>query len=247
MRSVRYELEGVVARLHVCEAIGVSTVRDLDAALDRAEQELARSLLLDAPTGAFAVGLHGALLPQLAPTSRRQFARELGRVLLRMFQFPRPVICAMTGDAIGIGLVLALACDVRIAAEGPYDLRLRELGSELPLPGYALEIARTQIPNHAHMRLIALGEAIGVDEAHEMGLIDRVVEADQLDLQARIDANRFATLPHPAFSVNKRALHVKAAASALAREDADLDVLLRSSTQLTSEAPTPLDEAFAVG
>ncbi|MEM7412741.1 MAG: enoyl-CoA hydratase/isomerase family protein [Myxococcota bacterium] len=98
---------------------------------------------------------------------------------LELLSFPKPVIAAVHGAAIGVGVTMILPCDIRIAAEGAkLGLTFTKLGI---LPGLG--------STHLLPQLVGLGRAqelvltariVQAEEACEMGLVNRVVPADQL-------------------------------------------------------------------
>ena len=124
---------------------------------------------------------------------------------------PKPVVCAINGDAISAGLALALACDIRIAAEGArFALPEVSMGA-IPAAG-----ATQRLP-----RLIARGARPGrwcswgkrstrrrpwAWTALRYGLLHRVVPRDRLYEEAQTLARRLAEVPSLALSLAKRAL-----------------------------------------
>ncbi len=105
----------------------------------------------------------------------------------------KPVIAALNGHAMGGGLELAMAADLRIAAGG-VRLGLPEVKRALfPGGGGTVKLARL-IPSTRALELMLTGDAIEADEAMQLGLLNAVVPRDQLldaaiDLADRIAAN----------------------------------------------------------
>jgi enoyl-CoA hydratase len=229
--KVTFTLEGVVGRIVMDDgkvnSIERVFVTEFEQALDRAEEKLARALVIEGRPGLFGAGLDLKLLPVLHPTQRRAFIRDFGRMVLRLYQFPRPVIASIEGHAVAGAALLALSCDVRLAVRGDYKIGLQGVAVGLPLPAFALEVARMQLPVHVHTRCIAFGESFGPERALELCIVDRLVAGGELRLEAMNEANRLAALPEPAFGLTKRALRGPAVAAAIAREEVDLDALLR--------------------
>ena len=91
----------------------------------------------------------------------------------------QPVIAAIKGNAVGPGLELALACDIRIAAEGAcFGLPQVSLG-RLPAGGGTQRLPRL-IGQGKAMEMILTGKLIDAGEAQRMGLIHRIVAAESL-------------------------------------------------------------------
>src|SRR5262249_17551714 len=146
-----------------------------ERALDHAEERMARALVIEGRPGLFGAGLDMKALPMLHPTARRAFIRDFGRLVLRLFQFPRPVVTAIDGHAVAGGLLLALACDLRLASEGDYNIGFRAVTQGLALPSFAVEVARAQLPPQTHTRCIGFGEVFSPLRALELTLVDRLV------------------------------------------------------------------------
>ncbi|MDD5398818.1 MAG: enoyl-CoA hydratase-related protein [Dehalococcoidia bacterium] len=90
-----------------------------------------------------------------------------------------PVIAAINGDAIGIGLELALACDIRIAA-GMAHFSLPEIeGGLIPFDGATQRLPRL-VGRARAIELMLTGEVITADEALRIGLVSRVVPAEDV-------------------------------------------------------------------
>src|SRR3546814_15950736 len=74
-----------------------------------------------------------------------------GRILMRIFGHPQPVVVAVTGHALAAGALLTLACDTRIGADGPSKIGLNETAIGMGLPQYATELAAARL-SPAHVR-----------------------------------------------------------------------------------------------
>ena len=128
------------------------------------------------------------------------------RAFERMFTIRRPVVAAINGHAIAGGCVLALAADYRITASGGHRLGLAELKVGVPFPAWALEIVRFAVAPPHLQRLVYSGRLVTPDEALGMGLVDEIVEPDQLMERAMMVARRLASIPAATFALTKRGL-----------------------------------------
>jgi enoyl-CoA hydratase/carnithine racemase len=115
----------------------------------------------------------------------------------------KPVVAAVSGVAVGIGATMLMHCDLVYAADNaklsmPFvQLGLcPELASSLMLP----QIAGYQ---RAAEKLM-LGEPFSAQEAHEMGLVNKVLPLDQLESHARAQAAKLAALPAASLRVTKQ-------------------------------------------
>ena len=112
--------------------------------------------------------------------------------LLAPMEMWKPIICAINGYAIGGGLEMALACDIRIASEkASFGLSEVKVGS-LPGLGGTQRLIRA-IPKAMAMRMLLTGDRIDANEAHRIGLISDVVPADKLMETAKAMAEKIAS------------------------------------------------------
>jgi enoyl-CoA hydratase/carnithine racemase len=96
----------------------------------------------------------------------------------------RPVIAVINGDALGPGLEMALAADIRIAAEGARLGLPQVAGGRIPGDGGTQRLPRI-VGRGKALELLLTGEPVTAVEALEIGLVSRVVPADELDKEAR--------------------------------------------------------------
>ncbi len=105
---------------------------------------------------------------------------------------PRPVIAAIRGFALGGGLELALACDLRVAADSARLGQPEILLGIIPGAGGTQRLPRLVGPARAK-EMVWSGRQVRADEAHAIGLVDRVVAADEAEAAALGWAATFAT------------------------------------------------------
>jgi enoyl-CoA hydratase len=136
-------------------------------------------------------------------------ARDIGEHFHRAFNalaaIPRPVIAALHGVALGGGLELALACDLRIAAETARVGQPEVLLGIIPGAGATQRLPRLVGPARAK-ELIWSGRQVKAEEALVIGLVDRVVPADELRTRAIEWAAAFAAGAVVAMGLAKRVI-----------------------------------------
>ncbi|MBX7168185.1 MAG: enoyl-CoA hydratase/isomerase family protein [Pirellulales bacterium] len=132
-------------------------------------------------------------------------AATLVELLEDLLRFPKPLVAAVGGPALGTGLALVLACDLVIAAPGaqfgaPEVHRGLVAGVVAPLLAFRCGAA-------VAARLLITGEPLSADEARTLGLVSRIVEAGDLLPQAGEMAQRCVQGPREGLQMAKRLLN----------------------------------------
>ena len=149
----------------------------------------------------------------------------------------QPVICALNGDAISAGLELALACDVRLAAEDARFALPETAQGMLPMAGGTQRLARL-VGRAEALRLILLAEEIDAAEAQRIGLVSAVFPPEKLLAEAEALALRMASRGPIALRYAKEAVRRGL--------EQPLDQALRFETDLTVILQTTEDRAEGV-
>ena len=140
------------------------------------------------------------------PVLEEGFHRMLNRLML----MPKAVIAAINGDCMGGGYELALACDFRLAADGPYQIGLPEsvLGI-LPGGGGTQRLPRL-IGRSRALEVMLFGNVYHPREAERMGMVNRVIAPDSLMSFALGWARTLAKRPPRSIAAIKRAVYMGA-------------------------------------
>jgi len=210
------EKEGGVAtitlnRPEISNSLTMQMFRELYDALDgiRLDQETKVVLLKGAGKNFCAGADLKELLPVLQKDSAegRSIFRELiHRTYLTIWNLEKPVIAAVNGVAVGGGCDLALLCDLRIASQ---DARFSEIYVSIGVPpdsGGAWLLPRL-VGLAKACELIFSGEIIDANEAERIGLVNKVVPAEDLDQAAKAMALKLAKGPSLALGLAKSAIH----------------------------------------
>ncbi len=181
-----------------------------------AEDDAVRVLVLTGAGHGFSAGAD--LMPVSQDERRRSEAPSFpgdrggdildrgNRCILSLRRLPKPVIGSINGDAVGIGCSLALATDLRIASE---VARLGVVFSRIGLgpDGGASALLPELVGTAKALELLFLGDVIDAHEAHRLGLVNRVVPADELADATGELAARLARGPTLAYASAKQAVH----------------------------------------
>lgn len=189
-------------------ALDEDTTAELGRALDRLEGEgdVAVLVLTGAGDKAFVAGADIKQLATYGPVEAQEAARAGQRVLDRLERFPKPVIAAINGYALGGGCEVALACHVRIMADSA-TIGLPEIGlGVIPGHGGTQRLPRL-IGTAKALELICTGRHVGAEEAERLGLVNRTVPADQLEPAVRELAAELAGKPPIALRYALEAVH----------------------------------------
>jgi 2-(1,2-epoxy-1,2-dihydrophenyl)acetyl-CoA isomerase len=127
-------------------------------------------------------------------------------VIRGMRQLPKPVIAAVNGPAVGIGLSLALASDLIVARESAY-LLLAFVNIGLVPDGGSSFFVPTKVGFQRAMEMAMLGEKLPAPKALEWGLINRVYADDEFEAEADAMLRKLAAGPTKSYAGTKRQLN----------------------------------------
>src|SRR5436190_8223171 len=184
---------------------------DLRAAVEQAaEDDEARAVVITGAGRGFSSGadLKAGFDPTPAgrPDVHTALTDRYHPIITGIRRMPKPVVAAVNGPAVGIGLSLALAADLVIARESAYFLLAFVNIGLVPDGGSSLFVP-TRVGFSRAIEMAMLGERIHAPQALEWGLINRVVADD--DFQAEVDAlvDRLAGGPTRSYAGTKRQLN----------------------------------------
>jgi len=168
-----------------------------------------RAVILTGAGRGFCAGVDLEFMKKNPPGPDSKIGQEdfIRKMPLDLTGYPKPVIVAINGAAIGVGITMALPCDIRIAAEGvKLGVTFTKLGI---LPGLGSTHLLPKIVGIAKaLELVLTARVIRAAEALEIGLVNKVVPADALMDEARAMAEMIAACNPVALALAKRALHV---------------------------------------
>ncbi|WXG39592.1 MAG: enoyl-CoA hydratase/isomerase family protein [Candidatus Freyarchaeum deiterrae] len=153
---------------------------------------------------AFCAGADINMFEGLKPSSMFHTIRKIAELTQKIEKFPKPVIAAVNGTALGGGCEIAISCDFRIASDkavfGQPEIRL----GLIPGAGGTQRLSKL-IGLGKAKELCMLGASIPADEAYRTGLVNKVVPADKLREEVQNLATRLAEGPPVALKMAKYA------------------------------------------
>ena len=200
-------------------ALTNSMYRALNVALHEAERDQSIGVVLIAGAGGVFsagndIGDFAAAVSAGGEMAGADFIRKIA-------SFPKPLVAAVDGLAVGVGTTMLLHCDLIYASESArFSLPFVDLGL-LPEAGSSLLLPRRVGMARASAWLLA-GESFSAAEAREAGLVNEVVAADALLALAREKAAKLAAKPRTALLAARKFLRGDKE-EILARIDAELD------------------------
>lgn len=239
LQTLSLEKRGPIAwltlrRPETGNAVDASFVAELAQACEAVEtDDKLRVVVVTAQGDNFCRGWDAAALTGEDPSG----LPDQGDPFASLAELPRPVVCAVQGEALSAGLELALACDVRVAAEDALlGLPETKLGL-LPMGGGSQRLARL-VGRGKALEMILSGEPVDAQEALRVGLVSAVAPRDKLAAEAEAIAGRIA---------ERGPIAVRYAKEAVRRGlEMPLEQALRYETDLTIILQTTEDRAEGV-
>ena len=165
-------------------ALNLELVRALRSAIDDSVRDGVRGIVLSGAQGLFSAGVD---VPALLGRDRdgvREYWRDFFALCATLARAPIPLVAAITGHSPAGGAVLALFCDYRVMAEGPYRIGLNEVQVGLIVPE-AIQLAlRRVVGTYRAERLLVAGSMIEAAEALACGFVDELTGVDQVTTRA---------------------------------------------------------------
>jgi enoyl-CoA hydratase len=190
-------------------SISQAVAESLSRALEEAEKAAEiRAIALFGRPGMFSGGFDLATMGQGAEAARDMVIAG-GRLLMDIYDHPKPVVVGCGGHAMAMGAFMAMAADERIGVEGSFKLGMNETAIGMTLPIFGFELARARLSKRHHDRALVHSTIYDPSGAVDAGILDRVVAADRLESEVVEAATRLGELKQPAFGNNKRIAHAK--------------------------------------
>ena len=174
----------------------------LNSCLDQVDTE-SGCLIITGREGMFSAGLDLKIIQSGDVDRIVEMSSSAFKLLARIFSFPRPVIAACSGHGIALGTFLICCCDYRIGIKGDFMLGANEMRTNMVIPTPILELIKFRVNDSHKYRAVLGAEMYNFNQAQEAGLIDDIVEIDNLMTAAKDKAKDLATMGHPSYTMTK--------------------------------------------
>ena len=203
-------------------AINHDLLDGLHDALDRAVDE-AGAVCLRGNDRALSAGFDLSVMTG-PPDGMRALVTAGAEWIMRLYLHPQPTVVAVTGHALAAGALVLLACDTRIAADGPSKIGLNEVAIGLALPAFASELALARLSKRYLTRATVQAEVFDPAGAMAAGYVDRI--ANDCVADALAEAKRLSELRRGAYARTKRSIRKPMVEHVLQFLDHDLAELI---------------------
>ena len=167
----------------VDNTLDVNTVNSLLSAF-KTVQDHAAAVVLSGRPGWYSKGLDMEIL-RAGGEAASELLHSGTELILRMVEFPRPLVAACTGHALGAAAVSLLSCDVRVGMAGDFNIGMDWVTLGVPVPDLAVELARARLSPRHMTQACNTARLYTPDEAVEAGFLDFVTDDDAVDQACR--------------------------------------------------------------
>ncbi len=185
-------------------ALNPALVTELNQALDQAVTDQVPAVVLAGGPKVFSAGLDVPALLPLGREDMRTFWQSFIGMANRLANLPVPVVAAIDGHSPAGGAVMALFCDWRVMARGPFRIGLNEVEVGLPVPPVIQAALRRQVGPRTAEHLLVNGAMLDSEQAHAIGFVDALCEPGDAEVEALGWLRRVLALPRQAMTATRR-------------------------------------------
>jgi len=185
-------------------ALDLELLDELCKAMDEFEAGDARACVLTGTGSIFSAGVDLKRLVDGGADYIDAFLPALDRAISRLLFCDRPLVTACNGHAIAGGCLVACCGDRRLGARGKGRVGVPELAVGVPFPPLAVELVRFSVGPRNLQRALYDAVVYSMEDALELGFLDELVEAEELEQRAIETARRLAAIPPSSFAFTKQ-------------------------------------------
>ena len=195
----------------------------LRTAVESAPKEGARGIILSGGAKVFSAGMDVPHLMSLDAAGLKAGWASLFAAARAISASPVPVVAALAGHSPAGGCVLALCCDYRIMARGPFRIGLNEVQVGLVAPDAIQHLMRRVVGPYRAERLLVSGALVESEVAKAIGLVDELTDAEHVLVRARHWLEELLALPSAAMLATRRIARADLVAALEGFDDRQLD------------------------
>lgn len=208
MQTVLFETRGPVGVITLARpkanALNLEMVTALERAFDAAERECAAVVWASNQPRFFSAGFDVHEVFAYDRATFTEFLRTFSGLQQRLLHSPRPTVAAISGQTYAGGAILALSCDFRIMADGPYGLALTEINVGVTLPPSIFWLLANQTGVAHARRMFLTGDPMPPHQLAALGAVLELCPESEV-LSRSIDlAARLAAKPPAVYAAIKR-------------------------------------------
>ena len=177
-------------------------IQDVNECLDKVPTE-SGALIITGREGMFSAGFDLKIISAGDIQATMDMSLSGFKLLSRIFSFPRPVLAACSGHGIALGTFLLCCCDYRIGVKGDFMIGANEMRTNMVIPIPILELISHRVSSSHKYRAILGAEMYSLQNGVEAGLIDEIVDSNDLMEAAKLKAKDLASMGHPSYSLTK--------------------------------------------
>jgi len=175
---VHYDIQDHIAIVTMDDgkvnAFGHDAIVEMNELLDRSVE--AGALVIAGRPGVFSAGFDRTIMLGEDNDDRLALATAGAKLVARLYGLPIPVVIACTGHAIALGAILLMSGDVRVGAQGEFQIGMNEVAIGLALPHWALALANARL-DRKQLQQATLGATMYSPEgAKDVGYLDEITE-----------------------------------------------------------------------
>ena len=180
-------------------------IQDVNECLDKVPTE-SGALIITGREGMFSAGFDLKIISAGNVQATMDMSLSGFKLLSRIFSFPRPVLAACSGHGIALGTFLLCCCDYRVGVKGDFMIGANEMRTNMVIPIPILELINHRVSSSHKYRAILGAEMYSIENGIGAGLIDEVVDAENLMETAMLKAKDLAIMGHPSYTLTKELL-----------------------------------------
>jgi len=231
MNTIKVSVKDRIATITLCRgksnALNAELITELDDMLKNisADDQIG-GVILTGNAPFFSAGLDLIELYHYNETEARLFWEQFLGFVANIVAFKKPIVAAISGHSPAGGCVMALACDYRIMAEGPYIIGLNEVPVGIIVPNSIFQLYSFWIGNAEATRSLLSGKLYQPEEALKVGLIDELVKNESLLTTAERKIKKYIELESNTWSQSKLNIREELIQAASADQSEALEKML---------------------